>query len=59
VQHYSSGSILMIAAPWLLPTQKVSRLVELSTVIRRMLVVRGRRYRKASYEDLPHSRDSR
>ena len=38
---YSRGSILMIAAPRLLPTQNVGWLVELSTFTRRMLVVRG------------------
>jgi hypothetical protein len=34
----SSGSTLMIAAPWLLPTQKVGGVVELSTKTRRILV---------------------
>jgi hypothetical protein len=34
----SSGSTLMIAAPWLLPTQKVGGVVALSTNTRLMLV---------------------
>src|SRR5262249_51397662 len=41
---HSSGSSLMIDAPWLLPTQKVTGVVELSTKTRRMLVSRGSRY---------------
>jgi hypothetical protein len=40
---YSSGSTLTIEAPWLLPTQKVTGVVELSTNTRLMLVLRGRR----------------
>ena len=40
----SSGSSLMIDAPWLLPTQNVTGVVELSTNTRRTLVVRGSRY---------------
>src|SRR5438876_6617249 len=40
----SSGSTLMIAAPRLLPTQNVGGFVELSTLTRRTLVMRGRRY---------------
>jgi hypothetical protein len=43
LEGYRSGSILIIAAPRLLPTQNVGGLVELSTFTRRMLVVRGRR----------------
>src|SRR5262249_62295722 len=34
----------MIEAPWLLPTQKVTGVVELSTNTRRLLVERGSRY---------------
>src|SRR6266850_2497606 len=34
----------MIDAPWLLPTQNVTGVVELSTNTRRMLVDRGNRY---------------
>ena len=37
----SSGSTLTIEAPWLLPIQNVTGLVELSTNTRRMLVVFG------------------
>jgi hypothetical protein len=37
----SSGSSLMIERPWLLPTQKVTGVVVLSTNTRRMLVERG------------------
>ena len=40
----SSGSSLTIDAPWLLPTQKVTGVVELSTNTRRTLVCRGSRY---------------
>src|SRR4051794_11149324 len=40
----SSGSSLTIDAPWLLPTQKVTGVVWLSTNTRRTLVERGRRY---------------
>ena len=40
---YSSGSTLTIEAPWLLPAQKVTGVVELSTKTRRILVLRGRR----------------
>ena len=43
VAPYSSGSTLTIEAPWLLPAQKVTGVVELSTKTRRMLVLRGRR----------------
>src|SRR5207247_2486649 len=42
--NYSSGSSLMIDAPWLLPTQNVTGVVELSTKTRRTFVSRGRRY---------------
>src|SRR5262249_58257482 len=40
----SSGSSLTIDAPWLLPTQKVTGVVRLSTKTRRTLVARGRVY---------------
>src|SRR5882672_10915934 len=40
----SSGSSLTIEAPWLLPTQQVTGVVELSTKTRRTLVGRGSRY---------------
>src|SRR5262245_58397838 len=40
----SSGSTLMIAAPWLLPIQSTGRRPVCSTKTRRMLVVRGSRY---------------
>src|SRR5262249_33031409 len=39
----SSGSTLMIEAPSLLPTQKLTGVVELSTKTLRILVERGRR----------------
>jgi hypothetical protein len=39
----SSGSTLTMEAPSLLPTQKVTGVVELSTKTRRMLVGRGNR----------------
>jgi len=39
----SSGSILMMEAPSLLPTQKATGVVLLSTKTRRMLVERGSR----------------
>ena len=41
--RYSSGSTFTIEAPWLLPTQKLTGVVELSTKTRRMLVLRGKR----------------
>src|SRR5262245_66217439 len=44
----SSGSTRTIEAPWLLPTQKVGGVVELSTNMRRMLVSRGSGYSTAS-----------
>jgi hypothetical protein len=40
---YSSGSTFTIEAPWLLPAQKLTGLVELSTKTRRILVERGSR----------------
>jgi hypothetical protein len=40
---HSSGSTLTIEAPWLLPAQKVTGVVELSTNTRLMLVLRGSR----------------
>ena len=40
-RRYSSGSTLTIEAPWLLPAQKVTGVVELSTNTRRILVLRG------------------
>jgi hypothetical protein len=43
VGPYSSGSTLTIEAPWLLPAQKVTGVVELSTNTRLMLVLRGSR----------------
>ena len=43
-QAQSSGSSLMMLAPWLLPTQNVGGVVLLSTKTRRMLVVFGSRY---------------
>jgi hypothetical protein len=42
-EPHSSGSILTIEAPWLLPAQKVTGVVELSTNTRLMLVERGSR----------------
>src|SRR5262249_28348499 len=42
--YQSSGCSLTIDAPWLLPTQKVTGVVELSTKTRRTLVGRGSRY---------------
>ena len=44
----SSGSTRTIEAPWLLPTQKVGGVVELSTNMRRMLVSRGSGYSTTS-----------
>jgi hypothetical protein len=38
---HSSGSTLTIDAPWLLPAQNVTGVVELSTNTRLILVVRG------------------
>src|SRR4030095_4399445 len=46
--NHSSGSTLIIAAPRLLPTQKVGGFVELSTFTRRMFVALGRRYSTVS-----------
>src|SRR5262245_57744139 len=43
-RSYSRGSSFTIEAPWLLPTQKVGGVVELSTKTRRTFVNRGRRY---------------
>src|SRR5215510_6716123 len=43
-RSYSRGSSFTIDAPWLLPTQKVGGVVELSTKTRRTFVNRGRRY---------------
>src|SRR5262245_21712450 len=54
----SIGSTLTIEAPWLLPTQKVTGLVELSTNTRRILVVFGNRYSTNS-PVLGSSRDTR
>src|SRR5215472_11862087 len=39
-----SGSSLTMEAPWLLPTQKLTGVVVLSTKTRRMLVSLGRKY---------------
>src|SRR5262249_20222440 len=44
----SSACSLTIEAPWLLPTQKVPGVVELSTKPRRTLVGRGNRYSTAA-----------
>src|SRR5258706_15739260 len=54
----SSGSSLTIEAPWLLPTQKVTGVVVLSTNTRRMLVERGSRY-STNCPDLGSSRRMR
>src|SRR5581483_7069888 len=43
-RRQSSGSSLTIEAPWLLPTQKLTGVVRLSTNTRRILVERGSRY---------------
>src|ERR1051326_5989735 len=43
-RDYSNGSSLTIDAAWLLPTQKVTGVVELSTNTRRTFVNLGRRY---------------
>src|SRR5215475_14947843 len=48
LQPQSSGSTLTRAAPWLLPTQNVTGVVELSTNTVRMLVSRGSRYSTVS-----------
>src|SRR5262249_58672471 len=53
-----SGSSLMIEAPWLLPTQKVTGVVVLSTNTRRMLVERGSRY-STNWPVLGSSRETR
>src|SRR5262249_28625944 len=44
IEPQSIGSTFTIEAPWLLPTQNVTGLVELSTNTRRILVVFGSRY---------------
>src|SRR5258708_9850024 len=54
----SIGSTFTIEAPWLLPTQNVTGVVELSTNTRRMLVVFGNRYSMNS-PVLGFSRDTR
>src|SRR5262249_56102806 len=54
----SIGSTFTIEAPWLLPTQNVTGVVELSTNTRRMLVVFGNRYSTNS-PVLGFSRDTR